>query len=144
MPPTLLACLVVAVLDGDSLTARCEVDGQAAVLQVRVAQIDAPERGQPFSQRSRQALIALCREQPARLRTAGEDRFGRTLAEVECQGRDVGAAQVEAGLAWVFERYASNPALSSLQAAARDDRRGLWRDAAPQPPWEWRAARRAR
>jgi endonuclease YncB( thermonuclease family) len=138
----LAACVVVAVLDGDSLTARCERDGMAEVLSVRLAQIDAPERGQPFSQRSRQALIALCRDQPARLRTHGEDRYGRTLADVQCRGTDAGTAQVRDGHAWVFTRHATDLQLAPLEQQARAARRGLWRDAAPQPPWEWRAARR--
>ena len=140
----LAACVVVAVLDGDSLTARCERDGVREVVSVRLAQVDAPERGQPFSQRSRQALIALCRDQPAQLHATGEDRYGRTVADVRCRGEDAGAAQVRAGLAWVFTRHATDPALATLEQQARDARRGLWRDAAPQPPWEWRAERRDR
>jgi endonuclease YncB( thermonuclease family) len=138
----LAACVVVAVLDGDSLTARCERDGVREVVPVRIAQIDAPERGQPFSQRSRQALIALCRDQPARLHAHGEDRYGRTLADVECRGTDAGTAQVREGLAWVFTRHATDVRLAPLEQQAREARRGLWREPAPQPPWEWRAERR--
>ena len=34
------------------------------------------------------------------------DRYGRTVARVECDGTDASAAQVRAGMAWAFLRYA--------------------------------------
>jgi endonuclease YncB( thermonuclease family) len=45
-------------------------------------------------------------------------------------------------MAWVFDRYVKDRSLYSLQDAARSARLGLWTDATPVPPWEWRAAKR--
>jgi endonuclease YncB( thermonuclease family) len=69
------------------------------------------------------------------------DREGpksRTLGRVWCGGIDANAEQVRRGMAWVFDRYVKDRSLYPLQDAARSTRLGLWADAAPVPPWEWR------
>jgi endonuclease YncB( thermonuclease family) len=45
-------------------------------------------------------------------------------------------------MAWVFDRYVSDRALYQVQDVARGERRGLWGDAEPIAPWEWRKAAR--
>jgi len=44
-----LLCLVVAVADGDTLTARCGEPGHYEQVKVRLAEIDVPEKKQPFA-----------------------------------------------------------------------------------------------
>lgn len=134
---SVLLCVVVGIADGDSLQARC--DGQT--LKVRLAEIDAPERGQPFGTRSRQHLAAVCHQKPAELRPQTTDRYGRTVARVVCDGVDSSAEQVRAGMAWVFDRYVTDRSLYGLQDAARNARRGLWAASDPVAPWEWRRGR---
>jgi endonuclease YncB( thermonuclease family) len=129
------------IADGDTLTARCELPEGKANITVRVAEIDAPEKGQAWGQRSRQHLAALCHSRPAVVRPQTTDRYGRTVARVECDGSDASAEQVRAGLAWVFDRYVRDRSLYAVQEEARDERRGLWADHEPVPPWEWRRAR---
>ncbi|MBK1613265.1 nuclease [Rubrivivax gelatinosus] len=139
-----LSCLVVAVADGDTLTARCS--GTPNTLHVRLAEIDAPEKRQAFGAQSRRQLVALCLRRQAELRplpgAAGHDRYGRVVAHVRCGGVDAQAAQLRAGLAWVMEGYASDLNLPALQWQARRERAGLWADARPVAPWVWRARRR--
>lgn len=137
-----LTCVVIGIADGDTLTARCEQAGGAVNVSVRLAEIDAPERGQAFGTRSRQHLAETCHRMPAILHVVTRDRFNRTVARVDCAGTDASAAQVAAGMAWVFDRYASDQSLYELQDQARVRRAGLWADAAPVSPWEWRRARR--
>ena len=55
-----LLCLVVAISDGDTLTARCGAPGAYQQVKVRIAAIDAPESRQAFGQKSRQHLAQLC------------------------------------------------------------------------------------
>ena len=52
MPTALLLCLVVGISDGDTLTARCGAADSAQTVKVRLAEVDAPEKAQPFGQRS--------------------------------------------------------------------------------------------
>jgi micrococcal nuclease len=54
-------------------------------------------------------------------------------------GRNLNHEIVRAGLAWWFRRYAPDDEdLKRLEAQARQAKRGLWADAEPVPPWEWR------
>lgn len=146
MLPALLICTVVGISDGDTLTARCSSPStdqsqahKATTHRVRLAEIDAPEKGQPFGQVSKQHLAALCFRKPAELRPTALDRYGRTVAHVRCAGADAGAYQVRAGMAWVFARYATKgSALYAAQQQAHAARQGLWADPSPTPPWEWR------
>jgi endonuclease YncB( thermonuclease family) len=137
-----LSCLVIGISDGDTLKARCEeLDGKVNIT-VRLAEIDAPEKGQAWGTRSRQHLAELCHGQSAVLKPRTTDRYGRTVGRVECDGVDASAEQVRSGMAWVFDRYVSDSALYEMQAVARGERRGLWGDAEPVAPWEWRRAAR--
>ncbi len=128
-----LLCLVIAIGDGDSLTVRC---GEHRPMRVRVAAIDAPERRQAFGQRARQNLAQLCFRQQARLHTLGHDAYGRTLAHVRCNGQNVAATQVRAGLAWVYR--AGDRDLQQLERRARESRTGLWVQKRPMAPWDYR------
>jgi endonuclease YncB( thermonuclease family) len=134
----LLACTVIGIADGDTLTARCDVPEGKVNVTVRVAEIDAPEKAQPWGNRSRQHLAALCHGKPAIVEPRTTDRYGRTVARVECDGADASAEQVRAGMAWVFDRYVIDRGLYGVQDDARSGRRGLWVDAVPIAPWEWR------
>jgi len=133
-----LLCLVVAISDGDTLKARCGAPGAYEQVTVRLTEIDAPEKKQPFGERSRQHLADLCFQQEATIRAAGRDRYGRTLARVECRGQDANLQQVRAGMAWAFKKYLTDPAVARKETAARAERIGLWADPTPIPPWEWR------
>lgn len=129
-------CKVFGVSDGDTIKVRC---GQGEQTTIRLAGIDAPEKNQAFGQRSMQALSDLCYQVPAVITPKTKDRYGRTVADVECDGRDAGAEQVRSGMAWVYVKYARGyEALYPLQDAARAAHAGLWADPAPDPPWEWR------
>ena len=142
MPATaaLLACLVVAIADGDTLTVRCEAQAEqtAQTIIVRLSEIDAPEKRQPFGQRSKQTLAAMCFQKSATVRPQARDRYGRIVARIDCDGVDANAQMVRSGMAWVFDKYVTDQSLYPLQDEARAARRGLWTDAEPVAPWEWR------
>lgn len=140
-------CLVVGVTDGDTLTARCGHAGAYEQVRVRIAAIDAPEKRQPYGQRSRQALSRLCYAEKAQITERDTDRYGRTVADVSCNGEDAGRRMVSDGWAWVYDydRIATKRGggLFKLQDAARSRRLGLWADGAdPVAPWEWRRQQR--
>jgi len=126
---------VVRVLDGDTLVVLTEGNEQ---VRVRLASIDAPEKGQPFGERARQALAAAVFSRFVRVRVETADRYGRTLGTVLADGQNVNAQMVADGYAWVYRAYSRDPELLALEAQARQSRKGLWADANPVPPWEWR------
>jgi endonuclease YncB( thermonuclease family) len=133
----------VEVFDGDSFEAR-DADGRR--VEVRLFGIDAPERRQPWSRKSREALRSMVRGQVLDMRVVEIDRYDRLVAEVFLpDGRSLNAEQVAAGHAWVYRRYTDDPELLRLEREARDARRGLWSLSERErvPPWEWRRQRRA-
>lgn len=130
-----IACTVVGLTDGDTLTCLTQEKRQ---IKIRIAEIDAPEKKQPFGTRSKQALFDLCFGKQAEVMPQTTDRYGRTVARVRCDGQDVSENQVVSGMAWVFDRYVKDRSLYPLQDEARAAQRGLWVDTGPVPPWEWR------
>lgn len=135
----LLLCLIVGVSDGDTLTARCGEPGAYQQVKIRLAEIDAPEKGQPYGQRSKQHLSDLCFKQQATIAPRTHDRYGRTVARVQCQEQDASEAMVKAGLAWAFTRYLTDPTIKQSEQDAKAAGLGLWADRDPVPPWEYRA-----
>lgn len=129
-----LAGRVVAVHDGDTITLLID----RREVRVRLAGIDAPERGQPYASASRKALASRIAGREVGIDKRGQDAFGRTLGVVIIDGVDVNRAQVADGWAWVFRRYTNDPSLRAAENEARSGRRGLWAGAHPVPPWAWR------
>jgi endonuclease YncB( thermonuclease family) len=132
---------VVGIADGDTLTV---LDAKNVQHRIRLSEIDAPEKGQPHGETSRQNLARLAFDRSVRAECPKEDRFGRRVCRLSVAGRDVGLAQLDAGLAWWFRRYAQEQPpqeraeCESAEDRARADGAGLWRDPQPVPPWEWR------
>ncbi|WP_076999122.1 thermonuclease family protein [Variovorax sp. KK3] len=129
---------VVGVLDGDTIDVLVDLQPR----RVRLAEIDAPEKRQPFGTRARQALSGYVFGQTVRVLDDGTDRYGRTIGTVVVDGRSVNRAMVGAGMAWAYRRYLVDQRLIALEAQARKGRRGLWADPGPVAPWDWRAQAR--
>lgn len=138
--PPALADRIVGIADGDTLT----ILRERAPLKIRLANIDAPEKKQPFGTRSRQSLATLCFGKEATFKQQSRDRYGRIVAIVYCDGVNVNRRQVELGLAWVYLKYNADRSLPLVELAARLGRHGLWSESEPIPPWEFRRAKKAR
>jgi endonuclease YncB( thermonuclease family) len=136
---------VIAVADGDTITL---LDADRLQHRIRLDGIDAPEKAQPFGDRSRQSLRELAHDHAAVAHCPKTDKYGRRVCRVLIDGKDVGLEQVRRGMAWHFKRYENEQAPSDRHAyaeaedGARAERRGLWRDANPQSPWAFRAQKR--
>lgn len=131
---------VIAILDGDTIDVL--VDRQPR--RIRLSGIDAPERGQPWSSRAKQALAARVHGKDVRINAVTTDRYGRTVGEVYADGVCVGCELVREGHVWVYRAYTDDPVLLELEADARQHRRGLWSlpESERIPPWDWRRIRR--
>lgn len=125
---------VIAIEGGDTLVLMVN----EKPLKIGLANIDAPEKAQPFGERSKQSLSDLCLRKDALYKEQDIDRYGRILAVVTCDGVEANRTQIELGMAWVYVKYNRDLLLPGLEAMARRDRRGLWADAEPTPPWEFR------
>jgi micrococcal nuclease len=88
-------------------------------------------------------LSALCFDKDADYQVHDIDRYGRAVAVVTCASVDMNRAQLDRGMAWVYPKYNKDLSLLCVQDQAREGRRGLWFDAEPVPPWEFRRSRRS-
>jgi endonuclease YncB( thermonuclease family) len=131
---------VVAVLDGDTIEV---LDSSKRLHRVRFDGIDAPERGQPFGNRAKSTLSDLVFGRDVRIDTKGPDKYDRTIGRVHVDGRDVGLAMLEAGVAWHYTKYDQSREYAAGEKSAKDAGRGLWADRNPVPPWEWRKLSKA-
>ena len=158
---TTLTGRVVGIADGDTVTV---LDASKTQHRIRIAGIDAPERGQPGGQRSKESLSALVYDQPVRVDSSKRDRFDRIVGKVwvaspdsPCRGKpdcpmtlDAGLAQITMGRAWWFRKYADEQLPEDrgryefAEQEARAKKAGLWRDGTAVPPWEWRQQRQGR
>ena len=134
MLTTALMCFVIFVTDGDTLVASCDHHQ----IVVRLAEIDAPEKRQRFALNSKLSLSEICLNKNAEIVPKSKDDRGRTIAYVTCEGINANTEQIKRGMAWVFDRFATDQDLYALQDDAHTNKRGLWRTKSPTPPWEWR------
>lgn len=132
---------VMHVDDGDSVRLR---DAAGLQHKVRLDAIDAPEHCQDFGGLARQHLSTLLLHRHVILDWQKQDRYGRLVGKLTVAGRDAGLAQLRAGLAWHYVAYASEQSgqdrrrYRAAERSARKKHIGLWQQAAPKPPWEFR------
>ncbi len=114
---------VTKVKDGDSLVLRTPDN---ATVQIRLAEIDTPEKGEPYADTARQALSRMVRDRDIAVRLFDVDKYDRIVGRVFLNDTDVNAELVRMGLAAVYCRFSEDQRLYDLEAEARADRRGLW------------------
>ena len=129
---------VIHVADGDTIT----ILVKHKQLKIRLAEIDAPELHQAFGRKAKQAMGNLVFGKVVTVEQVDIDRYKRIVGKVFLGDLYVNAAMVKNGFAWVYRKYAKDQRLYSLENEAKVNRRGLWADATPTPPWEWRKAKR--
>jgi endonuclease YncB( thermonuclease family) len=125
---------VVGVLDGDTISVL--VNGREQ--RVRLAEVDAPEKGQAYGQRSKQSLSDLVYGKTVTVLPVDTDRYGRTVAHVRIGSMDASMEQVRRGMAWSYDQYVKDPNIRSAAAAAKQAKLGLWSEGNPTAPWIYR------
>lgn len=132
---------VVGVSDGDTITV---LDSSKTQHKIRLSGIDAPEKAQPFGQRSKEHLSDLVFGKQVTIEGDKIDRYQRQVGKVVVGGVDANLEQIKSGFAWHYKVYekeqpvADRATYSSAEQLSRTKRIGLWNDKNPTPPWEWR------
>jgi endonuclease YncB( thermonuclease family) len=124
----------VKVVDGDTLIIECD----KARRTVELDGIDAPELKQPWGKEVRSFVknVVGGREVEIEMLESSDDIV---RARVTVNGQDLSEMLVASGLAWVPED-ANDDELAELSTKAKGMPCGLWRDADPIPPWDFREA----
>lgn len=127
---------VVKVKDGDTIGL---LSNDNHSFTVRLAEIDCPEKGQAFGQAAKKFTSDICFGKDVKLIGNEQDRYGRTVAIVILtDGTNVNYQLVKNGFAWQYKKYSQSSELAGLEQQARENKLGLWQDANPTPPWEFR------
>lgn len=113
--------------------------------RVRLAGIDAPEidhgtgrAGQPYGLRAQAAMTRYLEGGQVAVHPNGSYSYGRIVATVTTNGRDVAHRLVRAGMAWDYPRYDPRGTYAGDQRRAQQAERGLWTREQPLAPWRWR------
>lgn len=136
---------VIRVADGDTLTV---LDAQLVQHKVRLQGVDAPEKAQPFGQRSKARLASQVFGRVVTVQYDKRDKYGRIVGKVLLGGHDVNLGQVAAGQAWHYKEYQQEQleddrhAYAAAEGSAQVARLGLWSEVAPIAPWEFRRSKR--
>jgi micrococcal nuclease len=128
---------VVGISDGYTITILTK---NKQSIKVRLVEIDAPEKDQPWGQKSKQALSDLIYSLNVTVDSAGNDRYGRTLGTVFLSNININKHMVENGNAWAYTQYVRDSSYFELQKNAKSKQLGLWSLSQDQivAPWEWR------
>ena len=132
---------VVGIIDGDTIDVLMP---GLQVVRVRLAGIDAPERGQAFGTVAKAALSELVFARQVTVQWKKRDRYERLVGKVSVSGADANLAMLTRGMAWHYVRFeaeqerADRDAYAQAEREARAQRRGLWGDPKPVAPWDYR------
>lgn len=125
---------VIAVMDGDTLLV---IRGGHPV-KARLAEVDAPEKAQPYGAASQKSLAEMVMGKQIEVVSRAVDDYGRLIATVHIGNVNVNHEQMRRGMAWEYSRYHSNREVMALQREAQQAERGLWAGEYPIEPSLWR------
>ena len=125
---------VVDVLQGDTLVVL--QNGKRQIL--RLANIDCPENGQPWSEAAKNFTYHMVYGKTVKIWPAGSDAEGNETVFVFYKDKNLNKELVAEGLAWHYKAHARDPGFVSLEMKARSHKKGLWQEKNPEPPWEYR------
>ena len=128
---------VEKIVDGDTVYGSLN----GITYKLRLTEIDAPERDQPFGRQSKTFLRELLKDGEFDADISGQDQYGRYLARLYDNGVDVNRMMVSEGMAWVYDFYVTDKTFYQNQQEAQKLKKGLWSKRYPAPPWEWRRSR---
>lgn len=127
---------VIAIKDGDTIVILTD----KVQTTVRLEHIDCPEKKQAFGNASKKYISSLCFGKNVKIIGNGKkDRNGRLIGVIMLDTININQTMVKAGMAWHFKKYSKDKTYEQLEATARKSKVGLWKDANPIAPWDFRA-----
>ncbi len=128
---------VIKIVDGDTFDGLTQ---DQIEIRFRLHGIDAPERKQDFSAKSKDKLSELIFGKKVGIKVQKKrDGYGRPIVYVstpECE--DIGAEMLKFGMAWHSKKYDDSELYNEIEKEARRSKIGLWSLSNPIPPWGYR------
>lgn len=145
-PTILKGYQAVKVSDGDTLNVQKVENGKfvGEVMKIRMFGIDAPEKTQDYGIESKQALEKLVNGKTIEIEEKNRDRYGRTVAVVYVNGKNVNEEMVKNGNAWWYQEYdKKDTKMQAYQENAKKNKLGLFGKRGYVEPWNYRKEKKA-
>jgi len=126
---------VINVKDGDSFQL---LDDNNKIHEIRLAHVDCPEKKQAFGRTAQIFTFNFVFGKYVTAYVESSDRYHRKISRVEVEGQELNKALIRNGYAWHFKKYSKSEIHAKAEIAARQEKTGLWVDAAAKAPWEFR------
>ncbi|ESQ44468.1 hypothetical protein EUTSA_v10006101mg [Eutrema salsugineum] len=110
--------------------------------RIRLRGIDSPESKMPFGKEAHDELLKMVEGKTLKVLVYAEDRYGRCVGDIYCNGKFVQEVMLKKGLAWHYVAYDKRAELAKWENEAKQKRIGLWSSPNPEKPWEWRKNKR--
>lgn len=131
---------VVSITDGDTFKALTQ---DSTLIKVRVANIDCPERKQPYSAKAKQFTSDQIFEKEVKLESFKKDRYGRLICNIIYNDSlSLSKELLKNGMAWHYVKYSNDDSLQVLEDEAKYKKVGLWEDINAIAPWLWRSKKK--
>lgn len=120
------------------------LDAQNTQHKIRLQGIDAPEKAQPFGNKSKQSLHEMVHGKQVLVDYQKKDKYGRVVGKVLLNSVDVCLEQVKRGMAWHYKQFANEQSKTDQEGYAQAELTaqaqsiGLWKEKSPTPPWVFR------
>lgn len=128
-------CLITKIIDGDTFKSNCSSKN------IRIEDIDAPEKKQPFGIQSIQMLKLLCPDIAIINNLSKLDLYNRHISSIICNNKNISEEMIKRGGAWVYKNSKSK-LLKDLENISKKNQIGLWKNSKVIPPWYWRQLER--
>ena len=136
---TSLVGKVIGIKDGDTVEV---IDHLNNTTILRLAEVDCPEKNQPFGTKSKQFTSDAIYLKNVKYIVTSKDRYGRSIAKVYYNNKYLSAQIIKNGMGWHYKKYSNSNELSLFENLARSRKRGLWADPNPIYPSEWRKTKK--
>ncbi len=132
-----LKAKVVGIKDGDTVVVLDSLNNQTTL---RLAEVDTPEKSQPFGTKAKQFTSDQIYLKTIKYIVTDTDRYGRSIAMIyyDEDNKYLSAEIIKAGMGWHYKRYSTSKELALYEVEAKETKKGLWVDANPIEPSEWR------
>jgi endonuclease YncB( thermonuclease family) len=133
---TVLTGKVIAIKDGDTVVV---IDSLNRQTTLRLAEVDCPEKNQPFGTKSKQFTSDQVYLKTVKYVITDTDRYGRSIAMIYYDNNKYLSAEIiRAGMGWHYKKYSKSVELAEIENEAKKEKHGLWIDEKPISPKEWR------
>lgn len=132
-----LIAKVVGIKDGDTVVVLDSLNNQTTL---RLAEVDTPEKSQAFGTKAKQFTSDQIYLKTIKYIVTDTDRYGRSIAMIyyDEDNKYLSAEIIKAGMGWHYKRYSTSKELALYEVEAKETKKGLWVDANPIEPSEWR------